>query len=144
MIQQKTRAKLSNIFYTVFVDEYYYSKPPKGQNWGNDATTYWRHFANAADRYIMLVYAPKYSTDNESSYAKARYMLTQRSIQTYYSKESGTALGMEHINETGAATIWGKLYGCCLLQWFMEYLAVFKKIITLGIVMSLVPVGIKI
>jgi len=105
----KDKSKTKQYFYTVFVDEYYYSKPPKGENWGNDATTYWRHFANAADRYIMLVYAPKYSTDNESSYAKARYMLTQRSIQTYYSTESGIALGMEHINETGAATIWGNI-----------------------------------
>ena len=41
-----------------------------------------------------------------SSYAKAQYMITQRSIQTYYSTESEMALGMEHVNETGAAA-WG-------------------------------------
>ena len=33
-------------------------------------------------------------------------MITQRSIQTYYSTESEMALGMEHVNETGAAA-WG-------------------------------------
>lgn len=93
-------------YYTVFVDEYYYTEAPKGQNWGNDPTTYWRHFANAENRYIMLVYAPKYSADGNSSYAKARYMITQRSIQTYYSTEAKQALGMEHVNETGAAK-WG-------------------------------------
>lgn len=93
-------------YYTVFVDEYYYTKAPQGQDWGDNPATYWRHFANAADRYIMLVYAPKYSADNESSYARARYMLSQRSIQTYYSTESEKALGMEHINETGAAKTW--------------------------------------
>ena len=76
---------------------------PKGQNWGDDPTTYWRHFANAENRYIMLVYAPKYSLDGNSSYAKARYMITQRSIQTYYSTEAEVALGMEHVNETGLA-----------------------------------------
>ncbi|WP_185911622.1 MULTISPECIES: fimbrial protein [Bacteroides] len=93
-------------YYTVFVDEYYYTEAPKGQNWGNNPTTYWRHFANADNRYIMLVYAPKYSLDGNSSYAKARYMITQRSIQTYYSTEAKVALGMEHINETGLAK-WG-------------------------------------
>ena len=101
----KTKDKL--YYYTVFVDEYYYTEAPKGQNWGSDATTYWRHFANADNRYAMLVYAPTHSADGNSSYAKARYMLTQRSIQTYYSTESATALGMEHINETGAADEWG-------------------------------------
>lgn len=90
-------------YYTVFVDEYYYTEAPKGQNWGDDPTTYWRHFANAENRYIMLVYAPKYSLDGNSSYAKARYMITQRSIQTYYSTEAEVALGMEHVNETGLA-----------------------------------------
>lgn len=104
--EEKRKDKSKLYYYTVFVDEYYYTKAPQGQDWGNDPSTYWRHFANADDRYIMLVYAPKYSADNESSYAKARYMLTQRSIQTYYSEESENALGMEHINETGAATIW--------------------------------------
>lgn len=93
-------------YYTVFVDEYYYTAPPKGHNWGDDPTTYWRHFANADNRYIMLVYAPKYSLDGNSSYAKARYMITQRSIQTYYSTEAEKALGMEHVNETGLAK-WG-------------------------------------
>lgn len=101
----KTKDKL--YYYTVFVDEYYYTEAPKGQDWGTDAKTYWRHFANADNRYVMLVYSPKYSPDGNSSYASAKYMLTQRSIQTYYSTESATALGMEHSNETGAAT-WGK------------------------------------
>lgn len=93
-------------YYTVFVDEYYYTKAPRGENWGSDPTTYWHHFANQDNRYVMLVYAPKYSQDNESSYAKAQYMVTQRSIQTYYSTESDKALGMEHVNESGYGN-WG-------------------------------------
>lgn len=93
-------------YYTVFIDEYYYTEAPSGQNWGNNPATYWHHFANADNRYVMLVYAPVYSADGNSSYAKARYMITQRSIQTYYSKDSEVALGMEHVNETGMAK-WG-------------------------------------
>lgn len=93
-------------YYTVYIDEYYYDEAPKGQAWGNDKSTYWRHFANADNRYAMLVYAPKYSVDGNSSHAAARYLITQRSIQTYYSTKAETALGMEHINETGAAK-WG-------------------------------------
>lgn len=94
-------------YYTVFIDEYYYTKAPKGQSWGDDPSTYWRHFANADNRYVMLVYSPQYSADGNSSHASARYLITQRSIQTYYSTQASTALGMEHLNETGAAT-WGK------------------------------------
>lgn len=93
-------------YYTVFIDEYYYKEAPKGVAWKGDPKTYWRYFANADNRYVMLVYAPKYSLDGNSSYAKAQYMITQRSIQTYYSTESEMALGMEHVNETGAAA-WG-------------------------------------
>lgn len=93
-------------YYTVFIDEYYYTEAPKGVTWEGEQKTYWRYFANADNRYVMLVYAPTYSLDGNSSYAKAQYMITQRSIQTYYSTESDIALGMEHTNETGAAS-WG-------------------------------------
>lgn len=105
--QDGSKDKDKIYYYTVFIDEYYYTQAPTGMNWGSDPSTYWRYFANADNRYVMLVYAPKYSADGNSSYAKARYMITQRSIQTYYSTESEVALGMEHINETGAAE-WGK------------------------------------
>lgn len=98
--KNRYKSKDDLYYYTVFVDEYYYTKAPKGADWGTEPTTYWHHFANQDNRYAMLVYAPTYSKDGESSYAEAQYMVSQRSIQTYYSKESATALGMEHINET--------------------------------------------
>ena len=50
-------------YYTVFIDEYYYKEAPKGVAWKGDPKTYWRYFANADNRYVMLVYAPKYSLD---------------------------------------------------------------------------------
>lgn len=91
-------------YYTVFVDEYYYTTPPSATaSWGQNSTEYWKYFVNQADRYIMLIYTPQESADKESSHAKSRYFIKQKSIQTYYSTqnaESKTALGMEHTNES--------------------------------------------
>lgn len=90
-------------YYTVFVDEYYYDTPPAGANWEQP---YWKYFVNKENRDVILLFTPQYSQDKESSYADAQYMITQRSIQTYYSStnfnDEQTALGMEHVNETGA------------------------------------------
>lgn len=90
------------LYYTVFVDEYYYDKSPTGENWEKP---YWKYFVNKENRDVILLFTPEYSTDQESSYADAQYMITQRSIQTYYStknfNEGQNALGMEHVNETG-------------------------------------------
>lgn len=92
----------TTFYYTVFVDEYYYDQVPAGENW---TQPYWKYFVNKENRYVILLFTPEYSLDKESSYADAQYLITQRSIQTYYSTEkfnSGqTALGMEHVNETG-------------------------------------------
>lgn len=106
--KDRKKNKDKKYYYTVYIDEYYYTKAPKGKEseWGDEPDTYWHHFANKDNRYVMLVYAPEYSKDGESSYARAQYMVTQRSIQTYYSTESKTALGMEHKNETGYGK-WG-------------------------------------
>ena len=94
--------------YTVFIDEYYYNTPPAGQNW---SAPYWKNFVNKENRYAILLFSPEYSKDGDSSYADAQYLITQRSIQTYYSTEKfnsdQTALGMEHVNETGAPSTAG-------------------------------------
>ena len=90
------------LYYTVFVDEYYYDEPPTGEKWEKP---YWRNFVNKENRDVILLFTPKYSADRESSYADAQYMISQRSIQTYYSTKNfnagQNALGMEHVNETG-------------------------------------------
>lgn len=89
-------------YYTVFVDEYYYDTPPAGRVWDKP---YWKHFVNKENREVIFTLSPDYSKDQESSYTNAQYLITQRSIQTYYSStnfnKEQTALGMEHINETG-------------------------------------------
>lgn len=103
-IAEQSGSDDSQIFYyTVFVDEYYYDTPPAGANW---TPPYWKYFVNKENREVILLFTPQYSKDQESSYADAQYMITQRSIQTYYSSinfnDEQTALGMEHVNETGA------------------------------------------
>ena len=104
--------KNQEFYYTVFVDEYYYKEAPcNGLNWGNETKTFWKHFVNQDDRYIMLLYTPKKSTDGDSSYGRAQYFIRQKSIQTYYSTENltdeKTALGMEHTNESSSITFGG-------------------------------------
>lgn len=96
-------------WYTVFVDEYAYLIDRNGQRleateWQDSA---WENYVNQPDRTVwMIVDEDNYhlSYDEESLYAKTKYMISQRSIQTYYSTTilngSKTALGVEHMNET--------------------------------------------
>ena len=100
-------------YYTVFIDEYYYEQHPCGtENWGNRA--HWEEFANKENRYALLIFEPLKSADEESSYASAKYMITQKSIQTYYSttglNSDKIALGMEHVDETGVTSGWNSNY----------------------------------
>lgn len=93
-------------WYTVFIDEYYYDEAPTEAAKSSWKKPIWRNFVNKEDRRVLLFLNPKYSTDKESSYSKATYVISQKSIQTYYSTETfydtQTALGIEHVNETGA------------------------------------------
>lgn len=109
---QKDGNQNSIYYYTVFVDEYFYETNPletssKDTSWGDKN---WDKFVNKDDRYALLIFNPQKSPDGESSYASAKYMITQRSIQTYYSTDkfnsNKTALGMEHIDETGVPGGW--------------------------------------
>lgn len=92
-------------YYTVFIDEYYYDEAPTEiakSNWGNPL---WKNFVNKGNRKLLLFLETQTSEDRESDYSQAKYMIRQKSIQTYYSTENfndeQNALGMEHINETG-------------------------------------------
>lgn len=102
-IKTQSVSEDDTFYYTIFVDEYYYDTPPAGANWQQP---YWQYFVNKENREVILLFSPDYSNDKESSYADAQYMITQRSIQTYYSSsnfnEDKNALGMEHVNETQA------------------------------------------
>ena len=107
--KEAEKHKTDTYYYTVFIDEYYYEQHPCGaENWGNRA--HWEEFVNKENRYALLIFEPLKSADEESSYASAKYMITQKSIQTYYSTASlnsdGIALGMEHVDETGVTSGW--------------------------------------
>jgi len=105
-----------NEWFTVFVDEYVY--PDETANDKNDGTNdTWKKYVNQADRIAWInVSGSQISKDGESSYDYAKYMISQKSIQTYYDTNSSnvtTALGVEHINETYGKNLtwkWTKKY----------------------------------
>lgn len=108
-------SRIKRMFYTVYLDEYYYYQMPRGvTNW---VRPYWKHFANQPSRYVNFGYR-----DGSSSGVTSGYMLSpdkqsgtmitqltvvQPSIQTFYSTETinsserfEVAIGLEHENET--------------------------------------------
>ena len=95
--------ELDGLFYTVYLDEYYYSAPPKGQTWSQP---YWHEFVNRPARYVSFstntVGVASSTFDKESSIIKPQLMIVQPSIQSHYATDGGiiVGLGMEHYNET--------------------------------------------
>lgn len=102
------------VTYTCFVNEYYYESVPEGSLLSVDRTVpLWKYFVNQANRNMYIVCHTDLSDDEESSIVSSEYMISQRSIQTFYnySDKSLTnltkAYGIETINETGWLE-WGK------------------------------------
>lgn len=101
-------------WYTVFVDEYAYLLGQNGETVTDWRNSDWTKYVNRGDRVAWLIvdndtYVT--SPDGESVYSKVKYLITQHSIQTYYSTETPnadrTALGVEHFNETfGKNLVW--------------------------------------
>lgn len=105
------------VTYTCFVNEYYYESVPEGSLLSVDRTVpLWKYFVNQANRNMYIVCHTDLSDDEESSIVSSEYMISQRSIQTFYnySDKSLTGLtkayGFETINETGWLE-WGKTGG---------------------------------
>lgn len=104
-------AKLNNatdgICFTVYVKEYTYEADygDDDPNYGNESVNKeWIHYVNQPSRTANFNVAYRVSEDKESQHFKAKYALSQRSIQTYYdiaaaASGNGTALGIEHVNE---------------------------------------------
>ncbi len=92
-------------WYTVFVNEYTYESD-SDESSGNDN---WRYYVNQDSRRAYIRVMHGISVDGQSTYAKSKYGVSQRSIQTYYSLENytaaegdipaRTAIGVEHTNE---------------------------------------------
>lgn len=95
--------------FTVYVKEYTYEADYGETGYGDERTTEWTHYVNQPSRTASFKVAYSVSEDRESQHFKAKYALSQRSIQTYYditkavsgstNNIEGTALGVEHINE---------------------------------------------
>lgn len=107
--------KNGNFVVTAFIDEYYYEDKE------------WWTFANQPNREMLILSKSKFYKDdkNNSSLTEAAYVLSQRSIQTYYVTD-GTykyAVGVEWENETNlfekskkaaadyGGSIWSGYYG---------------------------------
>ncbi len=101
------------VTYTCFIDEYYYDEPdlPIDKSALKDGgINIWKSFANQPDRKMYLVCSTQNSADQESSIISAAYILSQRSIKTFYSTDPDSkeviAYGIETLNETGKLP-WG-------------------------------------
>ena len=100
---------LDGLFYTVFLDEYYYQTPPLKKDgsprWSTTSghEPYWHFFVNKPARYVSFGTSGSfYTRDGESSKIEPELMIVQHSIQTHYATAAGVlvGLGMEHYNDT--------------------------------------------
>lgn len=87
-------------WYTVFINEYVYEDEED-----ESGSTNWVSYVNQEPRSCWIQITGSTSQDQESIYMKSKYMITQRSIQTFYDMTgerdaSINAIGLEHINET--------------------------------------------
>lgn len=114
-------------WYTVFVDEYAYLLDAGGAAVTDWKSSDWTKYVNLDDRVAWLIIdrdSYETSPDGESIYSKVKYLISQHSIQTYYSTDnpnrSHTALGVEHYNETFGKNLtwtWNADSGYDLTQW---------------------------
>ncbi|MDE5666492.1 MAG: hypothetical protein K2G17_09105 [Duncaniella sp.] len=109
--------ELESGWYTVFVNEYTYEDMYKGDNsssYGDERNTgdepSWLSYINQDPRRFYIKVTQKKSPDGLRIYARSKYGVAQRSIQSYYSDQvftpvqgsipAGTAIGSERFNET--------------------------------------------
>lgn len=102
----------TQLWYTVFVDEYVYHKDANGNstdkedaNRGGTVEGGWHAYVNQNPRIVWIACNNRHiSEDKESMYMNSKYMISQNSILTYYSSTTrtpnDTALGLERENET--------------------------------------------
>jgi hypothetical protein len=92
-------------WYTVFIDENTYAPHnngiiQEGVSWEHSD---WVNYVNQPDRRVWLgLEKINLSNDDESSYSRAKYVISQKSIQTYMKKAADVknVVGVEHTNET--------------------------------------------
>lgn len=103
---------------TCFVNEYYYSNDESESGWIEQYATpaganidksvpAWKYAVNNPNRKLQILCDVRSSADGESAIINAAYVLSQRSIQTFYNTDVSvtdlkSAIGLETINETGS------------------------------------------
>ena len=83
----------NKVYFTAFVNEYYYDKNPL-----NGESVSWATFTRQNDRTMTIASDMNISPDGHSIYAKARTSISQRSIQTFYNAsvaDNVNAIGLE-------------------------------------------------
>lgn len=83
----------NKVYFTAFVNEYYYDKNPL-----NGESVSWATFTRQNDRTMTIASDMNISPDGHSIYAKARTSISQRSIQTFYNAsvaDKVNAIGLE-------------------------------------------------
>lgn len=78
-----------NACFTVFIDEFYY--PDKAASWTD--------FTNVENREMHILCDTRYSQDQESSLTTSNFLISQKSIKTFYDAKAKTAWGVETIRE---------------------------------------------
>ncbi|MBC8616593.1 DUF4906 domain-containing protein [Parabacteroides faecis] len=90
-----------NAVFTVFVDEYYYDADPTGKTTGSP---HWSKFVNKENREMHILCDTEYSKDEESSLTKSNFLISQKSIKTFYNDNASTGWGVESVNECAYAS----------------------------------------
>lgn len=105
-------------WYTVFINEYVYQLDKDGEliemapadiaTHSDETGQDWHKYVNKDNRIVWLTLDPiNTSLDGENMYARSKFMISQKSMQTYYNSLSDNALGVEHENESyGLNMIW--------------------------------------
>lgn len=87
------------ITFTVFVSEYYYYNDFNLHHDTDLGEENWQAFTNTINRQYTLLSDVQISNDQHSTHVSGKYVIKQRSIQTYYGMDSEEGLGIEHVNE---------------------------------------------
>ena len=97
----KDKNETDQQWYTVFVNEYVYETSD------DESKNNWVNYVNQSPRSCWIQITGATSKDKESLYLKSKYMITQKSIQTFYDIPEGmeenadvNGIGLEHENET--------------------------------------------
>lgn len=86
-----------NLYFTVYVDEFYYNQDPIS---GEARPSLWHEFTNKPDRILHLMCTESKSIDGASSRTRGVLTIRQKSIQTIYSTAAAEGWGIETVDET--------------------------------------------